>query len=291
MRPARHLAARAAVLLALLLAALLAVAPPVAADDTLDPEDNVALAVNTEDGASVFRLAFSVRMVANGVVDDDNHAWALASCTDCQTVALAFQVVLVWNDPNVAVPHNQAVAYNDQCDACLTYAAATQIVLGFDGPVRFTDEGRQRLADLQRALAELEDGIGELSLSELTAAVTAAKQELVSILSEELVEAPVPDATGASGADVTTTAVPAEPVSGSTATTTADGSSTATTGTGTGTSDATSSTSSTTPSASTTSSTSATTGATTTTAPETTSTTSAPTTTTAPDTTTTTAGG
>ena len=276
MRPARRLPA----LLALLLAALLAAAPPVAADDTPDPDDNVALAVNTEDGASVFRLAFSVRMVANGVVDEDNHAWALASCTDCQTVALAFQVVLVWNDPNVVVPHNQAVAYNDQCVECLTYASATQIVLGFDGPVRFTDEGRRRLAELQRALADLEDGIGEMSATELNAAVAAAKQELVSILSEELVEVPVPEDTArADGAGATTTAVPAQPSSVSTDTTTDTPSSTATTGTGDGTT-----TSSTAPASSTTSTT-------TTTTTEATTTTSAPTTTTTAGTTTTTAGG
>ena len=284
MRPARLPA-----LLALLLAAVLFAAPPVAADDTPDPDDNVAVAVNTEDGASVFRLAFSVRMAANGVVDEDNHAWALASCTDCQTVALAFQVVLVWNDPNVAVPHNQAVAYNDQCVACLTYASATQIVLGFDGPVRFTDEGRRRLIELQRTLADLENRIGEMSLAELHAAVGAAKQELISILAEELVEAPVPaEAT----ADATTTAVPAEPSSQSTQTTSATPS-TATTAPAAGESTTTTSPPAN-PSSTSTPSTASTTTTTTTTPtePASTSTTSASTTTTpAVDTTATTAGG
>ena len=70
--------------LALLPALLvLPAAPAAAAGGTGD--DNTAVAVNTEDGASVFRLAFSIRRVANGVIDETNSAYALASCTDCQT--------------------------------------------------------------------------------------------------------------------------------------------------------------------------------------------------------------
>ena len=135
-----------------LVALLLAAAPVLAVLAPAAAGDNTAVAVNTEDGASVFRLAFSVRMVANGVIDEKNTAYALASCTDCQTVALAFQVILVWNNPDVVVPENVALAYNDQCVECLTYASATQIVLGFDGPVRFTDEGRRRLNELLKSL-------------------------------------------------------------------------------------------------------------------------------------------
>ena len=37
--------------------------------------------------------------VTDGVVDQQNLAVAYASCTDCQTVALAFQVVLVVGQP------------------------------------------------------------------------------------------------------------------------------------------------------------------------------------------------
>lgn len=269
MRPAR----RAAALIPLLLAALTLLAPPAGADETPDPGGNDAIAVNTEDGASVFRLAFSVRMVANGVVDEDNHAWALASCTDCETVALAFQVVLVWNDPDIVVPHNQAVAYNDQCRYCLTYASATQIVLGFDGPVRFTPEGRQRLSDLHRTLRSLEERIGELTPAQLVEAVDAAKQELVSILSEELVR--VPAAAGDPAVDTTTTTGPAEPTGRSTTTATDSGpSSTTSTTSGASTSGTTASTA-----------TSPTTGATTTVA------TTAPTTTDPPSSTTTTTAG
>lgn len=176
-------------LAAVLVAVPVAAAPAVADDDAPGGSDNAAVAVNTEDGASVFRLAFSVRTVANGVVDETNSAYALASCVDCQTVALAFQVVLVRGDADVVVPENLALAYNEQCVECLTYASATQIVIGVDGPTRLSGDGRRRLGQLYRSLRDLEDQIGDMTASELHAAVTAAKTELVAILSEELVPA------------------------------------------------------------------------------------------------------
>jgi putative peptide zinc metalloprotease protein len=178
-----------------LLAALLSIgltAAPAVAQEERQGDDNHAIAINTEDGATIFRLAFSVRMVTNGVVDQTNAAVALASCTDCQTIALAFQVVLVSGDVDVVVPENLALAVNDECIECVTYASATQIVLGFDGHVRLTGEGRRRLAALHQALRDLEDRAADLSLVELNAEVQAAKQELISILNTELVEIVTP---------------------------------------------------------------------------------------------------
>lgn len=269
MRHAKRLAATIAVLFGLSFAS----GPPAWADDVPGGDDNGAVAVNTEDGGSVFRLAFSIRTVANGTVDESNTAIAFASCTDCQTVALAFQVILVWNDPNVVVPENEAIAFNDQCVECLTFASATQIVLGFDGPVRLTAEGRQRMAELYQSLKALEDQIATMTATQLIQAVNAAKTELVTILNEEL-QPVIPDGAGAptgspddttppAGAETTTSTAPVTPSSVEVTTTT-------------------------TVPASTTSSTTETTASTTTTAP--TSTTSSTTTTTAPTTTSTTGG-
>jgi putative peptide zinc metalloprotease protein len=210
-------------------------------------EDNTAVAINTEDGASVFRLAFSVRRVADGLVDETNEAYALASCTDCQTIALAFQVVLAFGDVDVVVPENRAVAYNDRCTECVTYASATQLVLGFDGPVRLTAEGWQRLMTLRQALRTLEERAPTLTLAELNAEVQSAKAELISILEDELVEVPAlpvdaPDQSDAA-ASTTTTSLP-DPT-GTTSTSTAN-SSTTSTSTTTSTSPSTTSSSSTT---------------------------------------------
>ena len=132
----------------------------VAAPAVAESEDNAAIAVNTQDGASLFRLAFSVQTVANGTIDETNTAAALARCEDCQTVALAFQVVLVYGDADVVVPENRAIAFNDECSVCLTYASATQIVLGVPHGTHFTQAGRDRLRALQERLAALEGTVG-----------------------------------------------------------------------------------------------------------------------------------
>lgn len=202
--------------LALLPGLVLLPAAPAAADDhRSDGQDNTAVAINTEDGASIFRLAFSVRRVADGVVDQTNAAYALASCTDCQTIALAFQVVLAFGEVDVAVPENRAVAYNEQCTECVTYASATQIVLGFDGPVRLTAEGWRRLVALRKALRGLEERAPTLTVTQLDTEVQAAKAELVAILRQELVEVPTgPRASedgGLEGTEPTSTPTTAPP--------------------------------------------------------------------------------
>lgn len=197
----------APVLVAGLLAVVVTLGPAPALGQLEEPsggDTNQAVAVNTEDGASVFRLAFSIRHVTDGVVDQQNQAYAYASCTDCKTVALAFQVVIVVGGANYVAPVNQSAAVNDQCTECLTFASATQIVLGVDGPVVFTAEGRRRLAALRRRMAELESRMDQLTAAQLTAEVSSIEQELIAILREELVPAGTQgpaDRTGGGGRD------------------------------------------------------------------------------------------
>ena len=154
----------------------------------VEGDNNLALAINTTDGASIFRLAFAIRFITDGVIDQTNTAMALASCTDCTTIALAFQVVLVFGDATDITPENRATAINVACSACLTFAAATQIILGFEGPVELTEEGRQRLDALHQELLSLEQRASSLDTAALAAEVEAAEEELLTILEEELVE-------------------------------------------------------------------------------------------------------
>jgi putative peptide zinc metalloprotease protein len=199
---------RTTMLLLSLLATIGLAVPPAAASTTGDPSGgdvNDAVAVNTEDGASVFRLAFSVRKVVDGTVDQQNLAIAYASCTDCRTVALAFQVVLVVGGADVVVPENQAAALNDQCVECLTFASATQIVIGVDGPVTLTPEGRKRLHELEKEMKALEDELDTLTASQLVGRVSAFEQQLIAILQEEIVPARSDEDDGEDGEDESTT--------------------------------------------------------------------------------------
>lgn len=182
--------AAAALALALLLSPLWAAGAHAQTDDDSGGGsgggDNVALAINTKDGASVFRLAFAIRHVHGSVIDAGNAAVAYASCTDCQTVALAFQVILVTGEPDVVAPTNLALAYNESCSSCVTFAAATQILVDTDGRmVRFTKEGRKRLAALRKHLRSLRDETP--TIEGLEAELAAARAELADILANHLV--------------------------------------------------------------------------------------------------------
>ena len=183
---------RLLVLLALAAAAAFALPGAVRADGG----DNVAIAINTRDGASVFRLAFKVRRVMGDVVDESNAAVAYSSCTSCQTSAIAIQVVLAMGDPNVWTPENLAIAVNEGCSLCETYAGAFQLALGTGGVVRFTTEGNRQIAEIRRLLNELRRA--DLTPAELDARVQALADRLFAVVQESLVPVgPTPPAPAA----------------------------------------------------------------------------------------------
>jgi putative peptide zinc metalloprotease protein len=167
------------ILLAAVLLSVAAVpAPALAADDA-------AVAVNLRDGAEVIRFSFNIRQTLSEVVDDSNAAVAYASCEDCRTIALSIQVILVLSNPDVVTPENLALAINEGCTSCETLASAYQFVLGTGDQVRFTAEGRQRLAELRKELLELiRSG---LPIAELQAKIDELMDELRDILKNDLV--------------------------------------------------------------------------------------------------------
>lgn len=151
--------------------------------------DNDAQAINTEDGSSLFAFAFDIRRVADGVVDQTNVAVAYASCEQCQTVAVAIQIVLVTGDADVVNPENVAVAVNENCTSCDTLASAYQFVIGGDGPVRFTAEGNRRLREIRARLRDLERREGEegLTTADIQAEIDAIIVEVRDVLTNDLV--------------------------------------------------------------------------------------------------------
>ncbi len=84
--------------------------------------DNQALAVNTTDGSTTYDVAFALVWADGTSVTNSNSAYAFASCRQCKTVAVAFQVVLMTGDVHVAIPQNISGAVNYSCVQCLTYA-------------------------------------------------------------------------------------------------------------------------------------------------------------------------
>ena len=171
-----------------------------------------AVAINQMDGSDLFRIAFAIKRSMKDVVDNQNAAVAFASCSDCQTVAISLQVVLVMSDPSIVSPTNIALAYNFECNDCETMASAIQYVFSTGSqPVHFTAEGNRALAELRRELQDLRKS--DLSLEEIKARMDDLIARLEQILATELVVAGKGGAPGPDGstspADTTGTGTPA----------------------------------------------------------------------------------
>jgi putative peptide zinc metalloprotease protein len=147
-------------------------------------DDNVAVAIG-RDGKSVWAIRLKVAMVSSDVVDSGNAAVAAASCTDCQTVAIAIEGVLVTGDAEVVEPVNVALALNEGCENCQTLAEAYQSVIGTGGRVRITGEGRRTIADLRHQLEALRRS--GLSLEQIAAEVDRIAGEFTQVLRTQIV--------------------------------------------------------------------------------------------------------
>jgi hypothetical protein len=142
--------------------------------------NHVVLATTTADGSSLERSGLQVGHAGGPTVASSNIAAALSyACTGCNSVAVAFQAVLVTGDPNTVVPANAAVATNVACTSCTAYAFAYQYVLSTDGPVPLREE--------IRGLAE-----SDLPPDVLTQQLDAVAADFKATIDEELIAAGKP---------------------------------------------------------------------------------------------------
>ncbi len=142
--------------------------------------DNQAMAVNTDDGSTVYDVAFALVWATDGTVGNKNEAYALASCTACATVAVGFQVVLIVGQADITIPQNIAAAVNYSCLKCVTYALATQLVVTLPGVL-----GADAMAELDALWRQIEEfgaNIGDVPLSQLRAKLTSFEKEILDIL-------------------------------------------------------------------------------------------------------------
>ena len=142
--------------------------------------DNQAGAYNTTDGSMMYDVAFALVWATGDEVLNVNEAHAYASCSNCVTVAVAFQVVLIMDDAQVVVPQNLAVAANYDCYRCITAAIASQLVLSVQATPG--EEQLLALAEVWDRLTEFGKGITKLSLSEISAQLDVFKGEITEIL-------------------------------------------------------------------------------------------------------------
>jgi hypothetical protein len=117
---------------------------------------NTAEVSNHRDDRARTRLAFDVEQTRADTVIARNTASAHAQCTDCRTVAVAFQVVLAGGSPTTLDVGNLSEAINDEgCTDCRTTALAYQFVVRADGRIGLTWRGRWQLYEVDAELSRL----------------------------------------------------------------------------------------------------------------------------------------
>ena len=144
--------------------------------------DNQALAVNTEDGSVLYDVSFALVWADGDEALNVNEAYALASCQDCRTVAVAFQVVLLVGSVDVVVPQNLSAAVNYACIECVTYALATQLVVSLPGEL--SADGQEALAAIWAELQEFGENIEDVPLAELRDRLTEFEERILDVVQE-----------------------------------------------------------------------------------------------------------
>ena len=170
--------------------------------------NNNAIAINTTNNSTDIKVAFKIVRANGDIVAPVNFAFAYASCTSCETAAIAIEVVFVTStDASVVSPVNEAWAVNYACTNCQTLADAYQFTVTTGGQVHFTPEGNKDIAQIRRQLQEIAHS--DMTLPETVNAVQALADQLQQVLATDVVTS------GNSGHDAQAPASPQASPSGS----------------------------------------------------------------------------
>jgi hypothetical protein len=124
------------------------------ADDAGTGPDQVIWAKTTGVNARDLLSGVQVGSYKGDDLESANIARADSTdCTDCRTVAAAVQAVLVKGSPHTASPTNAAIAINENCVGCTTYAFAYQYMVSTKDRVVLTDRARDRIAAIRADIA------------------------------------------------------------------------------------------------------------------------------------------
>lgn len=173
-----------------LVMAIAGLGAPVAAhaDTRRGGADNVVMVNNSNDGALAARSRAVVSHDPGPTVGNQNYAQAYAhDCTGCRTVAAAVQVVLVEGATTNFTPANAAVAVNEKCYFCQTFAYANQYVFSPRRPVRLSDDAREQISEINGQIAEVVRS--QESFPEMSAQLDSLSGRLQDIVRAEIARA------------------------------------------------------------------------------------------------------
>jgi putative peptide zinc metalloprotease protein len=158
-------------LLAALIAVPLTLQPSPAA--AIGGPSNIVIVVNRTDAHLAIRANAQVTREPGMVAAPQNFAFATASCTDCQTIAVAIQLDFANPGARYDSPQNVAVASNEGCTRCTTIALAYQVFLQSDDP---NGDASGVMDEMQSLDAELRDISTDpnITLADAEARITAA---------------------------------------------------------------------------------------------------------------------
>lgn len=117
------------------------------------------------------QLGSRVQVVHAGGQDAQptNLAWAYSHdcASGCTTIAVAYQVALVRQDSPTQQPQNAAVAINQNCDSCRTFAYADQYAVDVPNGTNLTGATRREIDSIRQQAQQ--DVQANLPLTELDA--------------------------------------------------------------------------------------------------------------------------
>jgi len=174
---------RIAVMVSIIASLSLAGAPQAFASGT-GGADNIVVAQNQTTGALVARAKTSVAHDPGPTVANVNQAYAHASCTDCRTVAVAVQVVLVEGPTTDFRPTNVALALNENCLRCATFAFARQEVLSPGRHIEFSDSAKRAISQIQAQISRVASSSETFDL--MTADLDNLTQQLLAVVQGEV---------------------------------------------------------------------------------------------------------
>lgn len=137
------------------------------------PNNEVRLQ-NDQDKRFMARASVKMYKLRGDDIRPRNLALAEGKCTDCQTIAVAVQVVFYQRGATNVQPQNIAIASNVGCTRCVTVARAIQYVIPVDDlKADVPDEVKSLVKDLDKELRYFASikSINELSSDEAAARV------------------------------------------------------------------------------------------------------------------------
>jgi len=164
---------------------------------------NVVQVHNKSDQRLRVRGNIQLNRIPGPTVAPENIAIAYASCTDCQTIAVALQIDLISRSASYVSPRNAAVAANAGCTRCYTVARAIQYVYSVDDPtvvpqevrelIRAMDQELHAIHSQQVSLPEAEARIDGV-INRFTTLASSLRQERTTATEDNTPNAPPPPA-------------------------------------------------------------------------------------------------